>query len=85
MEKKIRIYRQITKEKNVKRSDAIKEFLKKHTDIKRLPLCEKVNYDSSNLLKVLNTPTWNIAPGYLTDFERELKKYGFTPYKEPEI
>lgn len=82
MEKKK--YRQITREKNRKRSDAIKNFLKKHTEIKRYPLCNQIDYDSSNLGKVLNKPSWNIPSQHLTDFERLLKKYGFEPYREQE-
>lgn len=85
MEKKVKTHKQITREKNRKRSDAIKAFLKKNTDIKRLPLCNKIGYDSSNLLKVLNTSTWNIPARHLSDFERYLKKYGFEAYREPEI
>jgi hypothetical protein len=85
MEKKVKTYKQITREKNRKRSNAIKAFLKKNTDIKRHPLCLRVGYDDSNLLKVLNKPTWNIPAVYLSDFERLLKKYGFEPYREPEI
>jgi hypothetical protein len=85
MEKKTKTYKQITREKNRKRSDAIKAFLKKNPDIKRHPLCLRVGYDDSNLLKVLNKPTWKIPVDYLAGFERLLKKYGFEPYKEPEI
>lgn len=84
MEKKEKTHKQITREKNRRRSDAIKNFLKKNTEIKRYPLCNRIGYDSSNLLKCLNTPTWNIPPRHLADFERYLKKYGFEPYKETE-
>lgn len=84
MEKKERTYKQVTREKNRKRSDAIKAFLKKNTDIKRHPLCLKIGYDDSNLLKCLNNATWNIPARHLADFERLLKKYNFEPYKAPE-
>lgn len=70
------------KELNKNRSAAIIAFFAKRTNIKRDPICQKVGYDSSNLLKVIKKPDTRTIPSkHLADFERYLKLYGFEPFR----
>jgi hypothetical protein len=70
------------REVNIKRSRAICLFFKKRKDLKKLPICQKVGYDSSNLAKCIRNTNRHIAANFLSDFERVLKVYGFIPYLE---